>query len=280
VLLNKNVPRIQIDLLSRLRSEQLYLGTGALPSPPQMSTQPDAETVLPVEPDPTEKPSAGSRAPKPPRAKQGIINTEAQESSDLRRFVAAWLGQEPFLTQGAIFQRLGITSGSAQSKIKHELGARNLLVDHKLRVGKCVVSVWEATDAAFDLVGFERPTYHSKGGYLHQFVAYHMAQCAKQNGFSAEIEFFLTNGKSVDVVLRREREVHFVEIAMSDPMEKEISNIIKDLETDLQPDKLIVAARDRGMKVTLQRMISSDERLKDHRHKLEIVLAGDFVRKR
>lgn len=119
--------------------------------------------------------------------------------------------------------------------------------------------------------------FESKGGYLHQFCVYRIKERALRQGFTADVEFMLSNCKAVDVVLRKDEEVLFVEVAMSDPMEKEISNIAKDLASELTPNQVIVAVKDTRMKKTLESLIAGSEELQGHRGKIRVVYAGDLI---
>jgi len=194
--------------------------------------------------------------------------------------ITVWLNlANPFLFQGAIFKRAGITSGSAQTKLKKAAFRFGFIIEHKLQVFKTILSVWEPTDIAYQKAGIQKPHYHSKGGYLHQFVIHHIKEWGIQNGFVVKIEFFLTNNKPVDAAMWKGETVIFWEVVMSEPMEKEIQNIIKDCETDLQPERLTLAVKDGKMKKKLEQLIANDSRLDTYRDRIEVVLAGNFVGK-
>jgi len=92
-----------------------------------------------------------------------------------------------------------------------------------------------------------------------------------------EIEYMLDNGKAVDLILREENKVTFFEIAITRPLEKEISNIIKDFSSSLIPDQLIIAVIDGKMKKQLEQLILNDGRIKDYRDKIKIKLAGNII---
>ena len=92
------------------------------------------------------------------------------------------------------------------------------------------------------------------------------------------MESFLSNGKAVDLVLRKDGEVTFVEIAISPPLEKEIKNIIKDLQGHPPPDRLVLVARDGKSKTKLMQLVEADDKLEPLRQKIEITLAGSFFK--
>src|SRR5690606_27324095 len=79
-----------------------------------------------------------------------------------------WLSlQCPFLTQGEIFEKAGIRSGSTQARIKRAMLRQSLIIEHKLQVGKTFASVWEPTTKCYEDAGISQSRHKSKGGYLH-----------------------------------------------------------------------------------------------------------------
>lgn len=53
---------------------------------------------------------------------------------------------------------------------------------------------------------------------------------------------------------------------------------MKDFGTELVPDRLIAVATGRKAKVTLEQLIASDERLDGYRDKIEVMLAGGYLK--
>lgn len=216
--------------------------------------------------------------------KLGVQKTSSESPKkrsvdQVKPILQVWLNlDDPFLTQGELFEKIGITSGSKQAKIKKQLIQQNFIIDHKLQVSKAFVSVWEPTERAYALVGIKKPRFRSKGGYLHQFIAHRIKKWAELQGYEADIEFMLETGKALDLALRKPQELVFVEIAVSPPLEKEISNLLKDLATDLVPDRIILAAIDGKMKRQLEHLIAAESRLDRFRDRIEIMLAGSFLR--
>jgi hypothetical protein len=212
---------------------------------------------------------------------ENTSNSKSAESEDNDLpILSIWLNlPNVFLTQGEIFEKAGISSGSTQAKIKKELLRNNLIIDHKVQCGKTYSSIWEPTEKAYEVIGKQKPKYKSKGGYLHQFLAHRIKNWGQENGLLADIEFRLSNNKAVDLVFRKGKEVFFVEVAVSPPLEKEINNLIKDLKTDLQPNKVVVAAIDNKTKRGLEELIESSRRLEDRHGIVKVVLAGDFLAK-
>jgi hypothetical protein len=119
--------------------------------------------------------------------------------------------------------------------------------------------------------------FESKGGYLHQFCVYRIKERALRQGFTADVEFMLSNGKAVDLVLRREGEILFIEAATSEPMEKEVRNLVNNVTIELTPNQLIVAVKDTKMKRSLESLIAGSEELKMHLTKIRVVYAGDLI---
>jgi len=119
--------------------------------------------------------------------------------------------------------------------------------------------------------------FESKGRYLHQFCVYRIKERALRQGFTADVEFMLSNGKAVDLVLRREGEILFIEAATSEPMEKEVRNLVNNVTIELTPNQLIVAVKDTKMKRSLESLIAGSEELKMHLTKIRVVYAGDLI---
>lgn len=212
--------------------------------------------------------------------KQKSTNQKTKARQLAESLIKIWLNlPDRLITWRQLLNLTSITSGSTQSKLKYELIRLAYIVEHRLQVGKGFLIVPEPTEAAFRFAGVTKPKLNSKGGYLHQFVAHHIWMWAKKNGFTVDVEFFLSNNKAVDVVLRKHHQLLFIEIAISPPLEKEINNTVKDIGTELTPDRLLIATRDGKAKRKLEQLISADSRLGAYRDKIEVVLAGDFLAK-
>jgi len=223
----------------------------------------------------------------PPPTRGDIKTLENRESETkaatepgdpARRVLGVWLNLEDlFLTQGELFEKLDIRSGSRQAKIKKDLLTRGYILDHKLQSAKTYVSVWEPTNSAYELIGLQKPTFESKGGHLHQFIAHRIKKWAIKQGYDAAIESMLSNGKAVDLVLRRGAELAFIEVAVSKPLQKEITNLVKDLETSLVPDRLVVAVVNSKAKIEVEGLVASEKQLERYRDKIGVELAGSYL---
>lgn len=185
--------------------------------------------------------------------------------------------RKSFLTQGQIFNIAGIKSGSKQAQIKKILIREGLIVEHRLQVGKTFTSVWEPTEKAYKTIKHKRPKFKGKGGYLHQFIASHMKTWATNRDHKVKIEFFLSNNKAIDLVLQKQAETIFVEIAISPPLDKEVKNIKKDLETEIKPNQIILVVPNSKIKKKLIGLILSDKQLGNHVEQISVELAGDYI---
>lgn len=269
-MLSKDIPIFALALLSAQRSDQLYVEVKALEKPQSADQRHSRKSDVAL----TEQ--ADEMTASDHSVKQRRTVTETFKS--LAAVIKVWLNlASPFLFQGAIFRRAGITSGSAQAKLKKAALKLGLIIEHKLQFSKTMMSVWEPKEKAYQMAGIPRPQYRSKGGYLHQFMAHHVKQWAVKSGYKVEIEFVLANGKAVDLMLCKGDELIFIEIAISPPLEKEIMNIVKDCDTDLKPDQLRVLVKDRKTLKKLDQMITSDNRLAKYREKIQLELAGEYV---
>lgn len=200
------------------------------------------------------------------------------QSDKITRLLNVWLNlSNPFLTQGQIMNKAGILSGSQQTKLKNIAIREGLITIHKLQVGKTYTSIWEPLDKAYELIKLKKQVFSSKGGYLHQFIAHHVVQWAKNKGKNASIEYLLENKKAVDVAVDTGEGMDFYEIVVSKPYEKELSNIEKDLATSPQPENLIFLVTDNKVKATFEAMLTSAEITEQTRNKVEVKLAGDYL---
>jgi hypothetical protein len=216
-------------------------------------------------------PSAGHSQEHYSQKRQNWIDT-------IMPLLQVWLNlPHPFLTQGEIFKKVGISSGSKQAKIKKELIRRLLIIEQKIQKAKTYFSIWEPADKAYEIINKSRPTHRSKGGYLHAFLTHRIKKWGESHGYEVKIEFMLSNNKAVDLVLKNEQQLVFVEVAISRPFEKEIRNIIKDFATELIPDRLAIAAKDSKTRKKIQNLVDNNDSLDAYRNKIDIILAGDLI---
>lgn len=223
------------------------------------------------------------------KTKPASDNTDSQEkyhsperptsksNNAVLQLIKVWLNlKEPFITQGQLFEKAGIKSGSTQIKFKKILLKEALIKEHRLQIGKTYASIWEPMQKAYELIDIIKPAFKSKGGYLHQFITYHIKNWAVSRGYSVDIEFFLSNGKAVDLILRKDDTI-FIEIGISS-LKKEPENLVKDISTDLLPDWIWLVVIDSKSKTKIEELTMSDSRLIDYRDKFTVKLAGDFLK--
>lgn len=257
--ISKNISKLVIDLESKIRSKSFYQDT------------------LPLEfnenDDTIDTPKIDSE-----------LNTEKKLSKsviELKKYLLPWqILEHPFLTQQEIYDHINSSSGSKSAKMKKKLISNGYIIEHKLQVGKTYNSIWEPTEKAYNLIGIPKPVFKSKGGYLHQYCAYHLQHIALEQKYHVDIEFFLENGKAVDLLVKNDIQTLFIEIVTSYPLEKEISNIIKDFSADIRPSSLLIVVQNGKMKKRLEKLVASDKRIEEFISKLQIVLAGNIIKER
>lgn len=275
MLFDKNISKEEIRRISRKGSQLLYPTGELLPAP---ETSPDP---IVSEPDDGITNSAAGSTPVSERGSDGSCASSpystSKVSKDAIRLLKHWLSSpELFVPQSVLFRSFGITSGAKQAKLKHEVVAGGLVLTHDLPTRKNKWILWEATDKGWLVTGLEQPINKSKGGFLHQGLANLIAKTARKKGYRIEIESFQSNGKAIDLVLRKGEEVIWIELGMSDA-ENELSNVLKDLASGITPTKLIMACRDSKMKARLQELIAGEPSLVPFRDRIEVVLAGNLI---
>lgn len=257
-MLNKNIPMHLIAIESKLRSEKLYKRQLALPE--GKSTQN------------IEKSKAANIS-------SSIGSAASKNQNESIKVLKSWLSNNIiWYTQSEILNRAGIVSGSTGARIKRFLITNRYIIEHSIQKAKTKLSVWEPIEKAFEVTGNIKPRPRSKGGgYLHDFCSFHLKEYGKAHDYTVDVEHYLSNGKSVDLVYRNPDRIIFIEIAITPPLEKEISNIIKDFSTDFIPDELMIACKDGKMKNALQTLINEDSKIGPYRNKIKVILAGDYI---
>jgi hypothetical protein len=277
-LLKKGIPIKDLELLSEIRSKQFYNEQKALPPTDHIDCESEQTHGHKgygfnqgLEDFPT-KQSQSDETGTDPGPKQMNCSEQCQ------RYLIRWLSQpKPFYIQKETYTLADVTSGSTQAKLKRELLKKGYVIEHTLQAGKSRLVIPEPTDKAYTVADCSKPRHKSKGGYLHQFCAYHIEQWAKKHGYMVDVEFLLDNGKAVDLLLRQDSSFVFVEIAISEPIEKEISNIQKDLQGGLDPEKIIMAVKDKKVMKKLDTLIQKEICTDGSRFDIEVVYAGNFI---
>lgn len=212
------------------------------------------------------------------------LNDEQNKAADskgniniLDRLIIFWLNQTfYFIPQSELFKRFGITSGSIQNKITHLALTHGYIIRHPIQKAKSTSMYWEPTDKAWQLAGIPKPQQRGKGGYVHQSLAALIANNAKKKGYQIEIESFQQNNKAIDLVLRKDAELVFIEIAVSEPMEKEITNIVKNLDSGTVPTKFYIACLTSQSRIKMADIIHTQLENSSLKDNIEVVLALDL----
>jgi len=275
VLFDKNIPPHIVRIHSQTKSQSQYLQPVALLDDLRQSSGPEphkarrfSSTADAMAPEPV----ANVSDTMPPMVDDSAISEEA------RNLARVWLSLEnTFRIQGAIFGMAGIKSGSRQARIKKSLEDHALIKEHHIQKRRTFLSVWEPTPEAYRITSIKPKSCHSKGGYIHQFVSHYVREWALREGYSVKVEFFLPGGKAVDLVLQNDSELIFVEIAISPPAAKEVTNIIKNLSTSVIPDKILVVVKNAKFRDEIKRFLDRNEFTKIQSISIEFALAGEFV---
>lgn len=283
MLFRKLIPMDEIRRISRKGSKELYPTGQSLEPPNTQASSPNGRTK------PVTTRTSMSECDTPMNtnefggecaARTGNVPPVASADlpAELLRLLRYWLSLlSQMITQTALFKSAGIEAGSKQSKLKRELLVHGFIIEHVLPKGKGRIIIWEPTEKAWNITGITPPTRHSKGGFLHQGLCELIAKSAKTKGYDVEIESFQINGKAIDLVLRKGEEQTWIELAMSEPMEKELSNIAKDFGSGICPKKLIVACLNTKMRDRLLELIVATPSILLYRDLIEIMLVTNLI---
>lgn len=183
----------------------------------------------------------------------------------------------PFLFRHEAAFLAGVQGGASLLQAEKQAIHQNVCIKHELPRARTQVCFWEITDLGYDLLELSPPQWRSKGDYKHKFCAHRTLQTYERYGHSGDIEHRRPNGKLVDVMICTGEHVIYVEVCASWPIEKELTNIEKDLDGDPLPSEIILAVSERKMKNTLQRAISEMEAHKRLLRPVRVALAGDLI---
>lgn len=182
-----------------------------------------------------------------------------------------------FLFRNEAVKISGIKGGATLLQAEKEALDDSLIRKHHLARAKTNICLWENTDRGYEYLNLARPQWPSKGDYLHKFCVHRIADTYKRLGFQFEIEHRRPNGKLVDLRLSIGESVLYVEVCASWPVEKEITNIEKNLDGEPLPGEMIMAVTDRKMKKALEKAVSPPEEEWNYPCKVSIALAGDLI---
>ncbi len=184
----------------------------------------------------------------------------------------------PFLFRAEAANMAGVTGGTTVQQAERLGLERGIIRKHNLPFAKTQKCLWEITDAGYGFLDLPKPTWPSKGGYIHTAAVHRIAHTFENHGFDTKIEYRRSNGKLVDLRATRSGETIYVEVCASLPVvPKEISNIEKDTEDDPIPDKIIVAVTERRMRQPLEKAIEELKAVRAPLPEISIELAGDLI---
>jgi hypothetical protein len=227
-------------------------------------------------------PSQASEAQKeheiPVNVNNNIDANSIIEELSLRALRSLASNNNSNMTQTRLLKSAGIVHGSRQKKVKQSVKARGLIEEHEIWKGRTRLIFWELTPKAYKLLGLNPPQENSNPGFLHQAITKHIEIYARKKGYEVHREWRLSNNRYVDVMIEKKepREVVFLEIGMSSA-ENELNNAINDLSSEIIPNKLVLACKDKTMKKSLEKLIESESKLENHKAIIEVVLAGNFI---
>jgi len=183
----------------------------------------------------------------------------------------------PFLFRREASELSKVKGGESLLQAEKEALSTGIITKHLLPRAKTDICLWEITDTGYESLKKARPQWKSKGEYKHKFCAHRIADMYEQQGFRAKIEYQCSNGKLVDLCLKKNETIIFIEICASWPVLKELVNIEKDLQSHLLPNEIILAVTERKMKEALQKAISELNAGAGLMRPVKIALAGDLI---
>jgi len=183
----------------------------------------------------------------------------------------------PFLFRNEAASIAGVKGGATLLQAEDEAFRKGLIKKHQIARAKTRKCLWEITDSGYERMNCKRNLWKSKGEYIHKFCAYRIGNTYLRQGFKATIEYRLCNGKLIDLHLKKDGIITFVEICASNPVRKELSNIIKDLDGEPLPENIIIAITERAMKKKLEMVLDEYRGGKSLIRPVEVRLAGDLI---
>ncbi len=270
----KSIPMEAIKLKSMFDSQALYEEVTLLTHTPGAG---DTPRPTPPNPDVHFKRSKSSQGHDSSASSQSG-RTAGELSNSALAFLRLSLSlPHPFRVASELLLRADVKSGSVRDALTKELQRHKLIVIHELQKSRSRLQIWEPTCKAYEIIGLAQPSFHSKGGFLHQFIAHHVVESGKRLGYVARREFFLSNQKAVDVALIKDDTLIAVEIAISPPLTKELENIVADFAAETQPTRLVFVTINSKVRKELEALISSDNRTNVFKERIQLTLAGSFI---
>lgn len=205
------------------------------------------------------------------------LNTSKPLNNALRIMIAQSEHVPPFLFRHEASILGDVKGGASLLEAEKEALRQKLIIKHVLPRAKTNVCFWEIADQGYEQLEQARPSWASKGGYMHKFCVHRIEHTYRQLGYRSSIEYRRPNGKLVDLFLSKDDQVIYVEVCASWPVQKELTNIQKDLEGEPLPSEIILAVTERKMRKPLKQAISEMTTHSELPRSVRVALAGDLV---
>lgn len=159
-----------------------------------------------------------------------------------------------FVTQR--YLRLGLSARKGNN-IQQTLLDKNLLASANISAGRKVVKILGLTGQGRDILGIKSQS-NREGGLVHRYWQHRLAEHLKNCGYEVEVEAPVGDGKTIDIVARRDgRRIAFeIETGNSDAK----ANVEKCLNASV--DRVFVVAVSQVVKDMLASMISQQPRVR------------------
>jgi hypothetical protein len=206
-------------------------------------------------------------------------NTEYAELREALKVLKLQFSRaHPYIPQTQLFREAGISGGSRQMKLKKLLQNHGLIDLVEVQRGRSRLIFIKPTEKGCRAIDVELSLAEPKPGFLHRLFEKYIELHALKNGYRVFRQWRLHNNCLVDLMLEKDepRERIFIEIGASSA-QNELNNAINDLSTEVMPDKLVMACKDKKMKNDLETLIGNEQRLIRHVSIIKVVLAGDFI---
>lgn len=274
-MLNKKLPLEVIRDLSARRSEQYYLKGVGLPAPLPKAAESQEHLERPSQEGTrnTDNDKVGLKSPLPTRVSEpGLILTPTETHA------LSYVVKEPIpaTPQSQVYRVLETKSGSLVSRTQARLLASGFINLHRIQIGKTYMVLWVASDRAFSYLKLPKPHHATIGGYLHAWIVQQVCSALESEGWKTTAEFKLMDGSLTDIVACRDSETRCFEIGLP-PLLKEVQNGLKNVTSELNPQKVIHVVKDSRDKHGLEKLISADPRLEPFLTRIEVVLTGTFL---
>jgi len=265
----------EIRKLSR-RSRLILYGDKSTPAATASFDDAQNDTIATIKPRTEDQIIHSDKAKLEPISDRSIKTTKPLKNA-LRIIRAQSEHGIPFLFRHEASLLGQVKGGASVIEAEKEAMRHNLIVKHILPRAKTNACFWEITNQGYDWLKRMRPMWGSKGKYKHKFCVHRIEHTYQKRSYHSKIEERRPNGKLVDLCLSKDDYVLYVEVCASWPIEKELTNILKDLEGDPLPSEIILAVAERKMIKPLEQAISEVNAGAELSRPVKVVLAGDMI---